>query len=115
ATLQRTTRLELVSPARRLEAALQRQKTFAPQLDLFSGEPDVVTFRYRLFFELDAELVLLDSPFAGSFATHGGTHHRSIALIEVAPVHVVRQFHAGELGTDLARRKFLEFLLRGSS
>ena len=94
---------------------MQGQQAFAPQLDLFSGEPDVVTFWYRLFFELDAELVLLDSPFAGSFATHGGTHDRSISLIEVAPMHVIRQFHPRELGADLPGRKFLEFLFGGGT
>src|SRR5262249_31959922 len=73
---------------------LQRQQTFAPQLELFSRKPHVVTARYRLFLKLDAELIVFDPPFAGSLAPHGSTHHRSIALIEIAPVHVVRQFHA---------------------
>src|SRR5262249_62067497 len=68
--IQRTPHPELVPPARRLEGALQRQQTFAPQLDLLPGEPHVVALRYRLFLELDAELVLFDSPFAGSLAAH---------------------------------------------
>src|SRR6516164_772890 len=62
--------LELVASARRLEDALQRQQTFAPQLDLFSREPHVVTIWYRLFLELDAELIVFDQPFAGSLAPH---------------------------------------------
>src|SRR5262249_51257298 len=41
------------------------------------------------------------------------THNRSIALIKVAPVHVIRQFHAAELCADLPSRKFLEFLFGG--
>jgi hypothetical protein len=39
----------------------------------------------------------------------------SIALIEVAPVHVIRQFHAGEFGADLPTLKFLEFLFGGGT
>src|SRR5215831_2465673 len=62
--------LGLVASARRLEDALQWQQTFAPQLDLFSREPHVVTIRYRLFLELDAELIVFDQPFAGSLAPH---------------------------------------------
>src|SRR5215469_1273872 len=60
----------LVASARRLEGALQRQYTFAPQLDLFSGEPHVVTIRYRLFLKLYAELIVFDLPFAGSLVPH---------------------------------------------
>ena len=60
----------LVALARRLEDALQRQQTFAPQLELFSSEPHVVTCRYRLLLELDAELIVFDQPFAGSLAPH---------------------------------------------
>src|SRR5204862_1684635 len=81
----------------------------APQLDLFSGDPYIVTFRNRIFLEFDTELVLFDSPFAGSLATHGSTHDRSISLIEVAPVHVIRQFHAGELGANLPSIQSLKF------
>src|SRR6516225_9907702 len=60
----------LVASARRLDGALQRQQTFAPQLDLVSGQPHVVTLLYRLFLELDAELIVFDPPFAGSLVPH---------------------------------------------
>src|SRR5262249_2669689 len=60
----------LVGSARRLEGALPWQQPFAPQLEVFSGDPCVVTCRYRLFLKLDAEPVLLDPPFAGSLAPH---------------------------------------------
>src|SRR5262245_34424746 len=60
----------LVASARRLEGTPQRQQAFASQLDVVSGDPYVVTCRYRLFLKLDAQLVLLDPPFAGSLAPH---------------------------------------------
>src|SRR5262245_4942977 len=59
-----------VASARRLEGALQRQQTFASQFDRFSREPHVVTCRYGLFLELDAELIVFDPPFAGSLVPH---------------------------------------------
>src|SRR5262249_28829078 len=65
ATCKRTTRF-----GTSCVGALQRQYTFAPQLDLFSGEPHVVTLRYRLFLKLDAELIVFDLPFAGSLVPH---------------------------------------------
>src|SRR5215831_6820462 len=37
------------------------------------------------------------------------------ALIEVAPVDVIRQLHAGEFGADLPARKFVEFLFGGGA
>src|SRR5437899_11762085 len=101
--------LGLIACGRRFEDTLQRQQAFASQLDLFSGEPYVVAFRYRLFLELDAELVLFDSPSAGSLATHRSAHHGSIALIEVAPVDIIREFHAGEFGANLPAGELLEF------
>src|SRR5262249_47187667 len=105
--------MELVASGQRFEGAPQRQQTFASQLDLFSGDPYIVTFRYRVPLELDAELVLFDSPSAGSLATHSSTPHGSISLIEVAPVHVIRQLHATKPGADVPTRKFLEFLFGG--
>src|SRR5207245_4529887 len=97
----RTAQLGLIARGWRFQHALQRQQAFASQLDLFSGEPHVVTFRYRLFLELDAELVLFDSPFAGSLASHPSAHHGPISLLEVAPMNVIRSFHPGELRANL--------------
>src|SRR5262249_18126730 len=126
----------LVASARRLEDALQRQQAFAPQLDLFSSEPHVVTRRYRLFFELDAELIVfdqplphlvaaatwffpgleaklvsLDPPLAAALVTHGCDRERAVSLEDFAPMRFVRQLHPREFCLNLRARELLEFLL----
>src|SRR5262245_66347941 len=89
------------SASRRFNDALQRQNAFAPQLDLLSRRPHLVAFPRRLFVELDAELLLLDPPFAGSLAPHGRARDPAAALIEFSEVALIGEFVSDELGADL--------------
>src|SRR5262249_1519670 len=105
----------LIASSRRFERTLQGQQAFAPQLNLFSGEPHIVAFRYRLFLKLDAQLVAFYTRFVCCCAACGGPHYCSFRLREGAPVQVVVHSHADNLGAFLACRTFLYFLLRDSS
>src|SRR6266568_1413643 len=94
-----------------LQHAFQRQpQSSGSQLHVVAGEPDLVTSFVSPTSEFETELILVDQPFAESLAAHGVASERAVALVNIAPVHLVRDLHSGELGADLRARELLEFL-----
>src|SRR5258708_31277393 len=76
-------------------------------LDAVSRAQDVVTTIVG-FFEIMTELILLDGPHTCPFRPHRITSQRAVAVIYVAVMHFVREFHSIKLRTDLISRKLFE-------
>src|SRR6266568_2132392 len=94
-----------------LKHALKRQTcTFSPQLNFLPRQPNLVAAAVVLS-TIDAELVLLYMPFSGVLAAHGVAGERAVCRKDVGPMHLVGDFHPGDLGPDLGTTQFLELLL----
>src|SRR4051794_9161109 len=90
-----------------LQHAFQRElRSGAPQLDLLSGGPDLVTAAV-LFAAVQAKFVLLHAPPADRLASHRMAGERAARGKNVAPMDLVGDLHAGKLGADLRTRKLL--------
>src|SRR5262245_32606956 len=76
-------------------------RALAPELDSLACNPDLVAAAVVLS-AVDAERVFVDAPSADLFSPHRVADQRAVALIEVAPVHIVGHFHAGDLSANLA-------------
>src|SRR5262249_35017640 len=79
------------------------------ELDLFSRKPHLVTAAI-VATAVDAELVLLHLPLAGTLAAHGVACERAIGRKDVGPMRFVGNFHSGKLGPNLRTVELLEFL-----
>src|SRR6266516_4327885 len=102
----------LVAPGGRLQHAFERQaRAFATQLDLPAGNPHLIA-PLELLAAVVTKLVVLDRPFADALLAHRERGQRSVASVNVGPVHLVGDLHAGELCADLRAGQLLE-LLRG--
>src|SRR5260370_4437970 len=78
-------------------------------LDALARERNFVTTIIR-FLEIKAEFVLLDCPFADFLRSHRIASQRAIAVVNVAPMHLVSELHPGELRADLTPGKLLRIL-----
>src|SRR6266705_2919577 len=95
-----------------LKNALQRQRrTLPPQLYLLPRKPHLVTATVILA-AIDAELILLHTPFAVALAAHGVAGETSVGRKEVSPVRLVGDFHSGDLRLNLRAGELLEFFGR---
>ena len=54
-----------------------------------------------LLLEIEAELILIDDPFAVLLHTHLNTSQRAVTLIDKAIVHFVGELHSSKFGVDL--------------
>src|SRR6516165_3936803 len=81
------------------------------QLNVFSGEPDLVAAAARLVSGFHAKLLFLHAPFAGAFVTHRRDRKRSVAFEYFPPMCFIGQLHPGELRLNLRTGELLEFLL----
>src|SRR3954454_21151221 len=94
----------------RFDDDFQREGSFTLQSRPFPPYQHFVTVRHLLL-ELDAKLVFLDAPFAGSLVPHRGACHPSGPGVEVAPMLFVGNFHASNSSTNLCAGELLECLL----
>src|SRR5215475_8705885 len=66
------------------------------ELDIFSGDPNLIAAPAGLFSRFEAKFVVVDQPFSNALVAHGSNGKSAGRLEDLAPMRFIGQFHASE-------------------